>query len=219
MCNNMRTILEVYKKYKIMPKLQLHQLRVAAVARVMSNAFIPSINEREVTLSCLLHDMGNIIKFDLLIFPDALEPEGLEYWQGVQADFCQKYGNDEHVATTDIARELRVSESILQMIESVGFSKAVSLVTDPSLEKKVCCYADYRVSPSGIVSLEESFIDRAERYKNNPRKISSKEFVDQTHNAFRELERQIFFVTSISPEDINESRIADILKKLEAVIL
>jgi 5'-deoxynucleotidase YfbR-like HD superfamily hydrolase len=57
-----------------MRNLQLHQLRVAAVGQIICES-IPDFDEtEEVVTTCLLHDMGNIIKFDLNYFPEFLEP-------------------------------------------------------------------------------------------------------------------------------------------------
>ncbi len=63
------TIQQLYEKYEIMPNLQLHMYRVAAVAKMICDHFQKPINKQEVIITCLLHDIGNIIKFDLFDFP------------------------------------------------------------------------------------------------------------------------------------------------------
>jgi len=62
-----------------MPSLQLHMFRVAGVASVICENFKQPelINQDDIVSACLLHDMGNIIKFNLSLFPQFLEPEGL----------------------------------------------------------------------------------------------------------------------------------------------
>ena len=82
----MRIPREVYSEYKIMPTLQLHQLRVAAVARLVCDHLTHPINTRDVILACLFHDMGNIIKSNLNHFPEFCEPEGTAYWEKVKAE-------------------------------------------------------------------------------------------------------------------------------------
>ena len=70
------TILEIYEKYKIMPQLRTHMLRVAAVGKIVCDAVNEKVkqnrgefvNTKNVVTACLLHDMGNIIKFDLNYF-------------------------------------------------------------------------------------------------------------------------------------------------------
>jgi 5'-deoxynucleotidase YfbR-like HD superfamily hydrolase len=87
-----------------MQNLQDHQLRVAAVASIICDSFDFLINKEKIIKVCLLHDMGNIIKFQLDYFPELNKPEGLEYWQNVQKEFIAKYGPNEHNATMKIMR-------------------------------------------------------------------------------------------------------------------
>ncbi len=131
------TAQEIYDIYKIMPNLQIHQLRVAAVEQILCNS-IPDFKEtKEVVTTCLLHDMGNIINFDLNYFPEFIEPEGLEYWQKVKDDYIQKYGRDEHRATRSIISELVDSEKIKEYVDQVGFSKLQETKEKSSLVKKI----------------------------------------------------------------------------------
>ena len=73
----MRDVQEIYDAYRIMPSLQLHQLRVGAAGKLIAEHFSDSLDERSVVLACLFHDMGNIIKSDLVTFPDFVEPGGV----------------------------------------------------------------------------------------------------------------------------------------------
>ena len=82
----MRTPREIYAEFKIMPNLQLHQLRVAAVGKLISEHFTVPVNVRDVVLACLFHDMGNILKFDLTQFPEFREPQGILYWEEVKKE-------------------------------------------------------------------------------------------------------------------------------------
>jgi 5'-deoxynucleotidase YfbR-like HD superfamily hydrolase len=68
-----KVILELYDTYKIMPQLAAHQLRVAAVAYAITQAIFEPIHDEELISACLLHDMGNILKFDLSVFPEFSE--------------------------------------------------------------------------------------------------------------------------------------------------
>ena len=56
-----RKISEIYAEYKIMPNLQMHMYRVAAVASLIYDNFNEPLNKEEIITACLLHDMGNII--------------------------------------------------------------------------------------------------------------------------------------------------------------
>jgi len=59
-----------------MPQLDEHQLTVAAVADFICAHFNGNINRNNIVKACLLHDMGNIIKFDLSI-TNQIHPECL----------------------------------------------------------------------------------------------------------------------------------------------
>lgn len=218
----MTKILEVYEKYKIMPNLVEHQLRVAGVA----NMIFDHINDVEIDQDtiikvCLLHDMGNIIKFKLDYFPEFLKSEGVEYWQNVQKEFIEKYGNDEHIATCEISKELGLNGNFTRILEGVGFTKA--LVNKESLDfnLKITEYADMRVGPYGVVSLEDRLLNLRERYNENGSTIlDSKIFFSDNQreifeNAVREIEKQIFSKCDIKPEDINDISISSYIEKLK----
>src|SRR3989338_4995837 len=141
----MRTSREIYEKYNIMPALQLHQLRVAAVGKLICDNVTKPINTQDVILACLFHDMGNIIKSDLQYFSDFVEPEGIEYWQNVKNGFVEKYGTDHHAANAAIAQEIGLPENARNILTGIGFSKLEEILLDVSNERKVCEYADLRV--------------------------------------------------------------------------
>ncbi len=60
----MKTITEVYDDYLIVINLQEHQRRVAAVAKLIAENFSGELDRNGVIEAALLHDMGNIIKFN-----------------------------------------------------------------------------------------------------------------------------------------------------------
>src|SRR3989344_2472976 len=100
-------ITEIYEKYKIPPNLQLHQLRVAGVASIICDNFDKPLDKGSIITTCLLHDMGNILKFNFDIFPEEFYgKQGRAYWEKVKQEFKEKYGEDEHKATHAIAEEL-----------------------------------------------------------------------------------------------------------------
>lgn len=106
------TIQQIYDEYKIPPFLQLHQLRVAAVAKMLCDAGLDVVQERDMIKTCLVHDMGNIIKFDMDMFYESWDPEGTAYWNGVKDDFKRRYGGDEMRATLNIIEELGLNGDI-----------------------------------------------------------------------------------------------------------
>jgi HD superfamily phosphodiesterase len=201
------TIYEIYEKYHIMPNLQLHQLRVAAVAEQICEGFDVVIDKDAVVKACLLHDMGNIVKSDFSVFPESFYlPEGSAYWKNIKEQYVIKYGTDDHHATLVIARELGVSQNVIECIDGINLFRSEEHKNAKEFEKKLCYYVDMRVGPHGVLSLAERIHDTNERYRpisdektNKAREIS----VGNLH----EIEKQIFSHTNIKPEDITDESI------------
>lgn len=203
----MQTPSSIYSKYKIMPNLREHQLRVASVAKMICDSISTPIDSGGVVVSCLFHDMGNIIKFDLNYFPDFLEPEGFEYWQKVKDEFIEKYGNEEHIATEKICREIGLSDTELGYLDAIGFSRIKRILESDSLEKKICLYSDQRVGPYGVISLDERLVDGRKRYEGRKDKAIVSEQFEELAQALKELESQIFSFSKIKPESISDEKI------------
>lgn len=207
-------IQSIYDKYKIMPTLQLHQLRVAGVAQILCDSIPDFQDKNDVVVTCLLHDMGNIIKSDLNYFPEFLEPEGLEYWQEVKSKFIEKYSNNEHVATKMIIKEILDSEEIIRNVDQIGFSKSLETEKDASLSRKICVYSDMRVGPHGVLSIEERMADGRKRYEGRKDKAMGSDFFETQAKALKEIEKQIFEKLSIRPEDITNDNVNEKIVEL-----
>ncbi|MBL8014586.1 MAG: HD domain-containing protein [Candidatus Doudnabacteria bacterium] len=208
------TITSIYEQYQIMPSLQLHMLRVAAVARVIA-LNTPGLGEvSEITAACLLHDMGNILKFKLDLFPDFLQPQGLEYWEGVKRDFVGKYGTDEHVATHEIARELNQPTRVMDLLSAIGFSKALENAVHSDTAKKICAYSDHRVTPFGVTSLEERMQEGRSRFALNKNTQEDPQKFEQLARGMQRIEQQIFSVCTIKPSDITDQLVNPVVEEL-----
>jgi HD domain len=153
-----RTIQQLYDLYRIPSGLQLHQLRVAAVGKLVAEAQ-PQCDVETVITACLLHDMGNIIKFKLDRFPEFLEPEGYEYWAQVQFEYIAQYGWDEHDATEAICHELKVPDAVMECVHSVGLTKVHHNLTEGGVASRATNYSDLRVGPRGLLSIAERHAD------------------------------------------------------------
>jgi len=204
-------ILGIYKNYQIMPILQQHHLRTASVAKLISDNATIDVNCENIVKACLLHDMGNIVKFDLTYIPDAVEPEGLKYWQNVKEEFINKYGPDEHTATKKIIREITNDNEIHKLVESIGFSRSCNNLKINDYAKKICCYSDHRVTPFGISSLEERMQEGRKRFKRNKGDTCGKDHFEKYVDCMRELEKQIFKKCKIKAEDINDKTIKRVI--------
>lgn len=222
----MRNILEIYEHYKIMPSLAMHQLRVASVIYLIIQNFNEDIStqvDKNVAItSGLLHDMGNIIKFDLDRFPAFVEPQGKEYWEDVQKEYFEKYGRDEHKATQAILKELNVNQKVIDIDEQMIFGLLCENKNKENWELKLLHYADMRTGPFGILSYEDRMEDARKRYANVPNdeltRYREKERI-QLLSCGKDIERQIFEHCKIKPEDINDESVAPIIEKLKEYMI
>ncbi len=207
-------ILEIYEKYKILPSLAEHQLRVAAVAMQLCQAISTKVDDESIVKACLLHDMGNLLKFDFAQFPHFFEPQGAAYWQRVKEEIIKTYGTtDEHQATLKIAAEIGVSKQVLSYIDCIGFTHATDNLNRP-VDFKICNYADMRVGPVGVLSLDERMADGAKRYKNRlaAEVIGDARLVEAIHR----IEDDIFKISKIKPQDITDESIGPIIEQLKS---
>jgi hypothetical protein len=172
------------------------------------------VDEDSIIKACLLHDMGNIIKFRLDYFPQFNQPEGLEYWQNVQKDYFAKYGDDEHEATLKILKELNVSKNIFNIVSTVGYPYLEEVRDSEDFNKKVATYADFRVSPHAVVSIAERSADGKKRYEGVKNDVTPEERGHRDQYVL-EIEKQIFTHSKIRPEDITDASIAANIEKLK----
>lgn len=199
-----------------MPNLQLHQLRVAAVGKIVCEHFSGDIDERSVVLACLFHDMGNIIKSDLSVFPEFLEPEGFDHWQRIKEMWITRYGHDEHAATNAIAKEIGLPENVRELIDETRFSRLEAARDGSSFESKILKYADLRAGPFGVLSMTDRLEEGRIRYSKK-KGYDTPEGRAQYHRsakAAHDIERQLFERCSIRPEDITDESVDPLLGEL-----
>jgi hypothetical protein len=214
----MRTIAELYDEYRIPPWLQEHQLRVAAVGKIVASIQQKEVNSDDVIAACLLHDIGAIVKFDFTEGAAALRglcPENeIEYWRSVQSDMRARYGVEEHPATDAILAELDVRGSIRDIIHNSGFDNMRMIIENNRHDVQVMQYADMRVSPHGITSLDERLTDVRDRYADKLKIAGRYEQFAENFILARDIEERLFAGTSHTPEEITDSAAAPIVEDL-----
>lgn len=210
-------ITEIYTEYKIFPLLQKHMLRVAAVAKMICDNSDLKLDANKIVTTCLLHDMGNIIKADLKYFKD-LENE-LSYWESVKGDFIQKYGANEHVATMKIIKEIGVGNGIPELSDANRFSLICKNKDSSDVEIKIIHYADGRVGPYGVLSYQERMEEAGKRYAGRGRSEFEEEERLKLVNCGKEIEDQIFSHCKIKPEDITDEAIAPLIEELKEFVI
>lgn len=159
---------QLYKKHLIPVNLQQHMLTVAAVGKFIVDHWRgPEIDKQAVISALLLHDLGNLVKFDLTENAKVVDLElHTQHWREIQQEMKNKYGygSDAHEATMMMLEELNLSEKIIELVENMGADNLTSIADSNSLELKICQYADLRVVPYGIVPMMERLTDLRHRY-------------------------------------------------------
>lgn len=217
----MKKIVDIYKEYKITPSLGAHMFRVAAIATLICDNFDEPLPKEDIVTACLLHDMGNIIKFNMNILPEFFEPEGVEYWRKIQNEFVEKYGKNEHKATVEIVKELGVKDEIVKIIDGIDFLLFDKHQVGNDMSMKIAVYSDSRVDPHGVVSYEARMEEGKKRYQNHKSTFGA---VNETERqrlveCGRQMERQIFAKCRIKPEDINNETINPIISELKNFVI
>lgn len=192
-------IRDLYDKYNLMPQLREHQLRVGGIAKLITDEWDDREIARESVLSCLLHDMGNIVKFH-----DLSDPQWLE----VQKYYQAKYGNDAHDATVGILNDA----GLYQYVEYIEEEKKLYELTPTAKEvfdtysrpAIIVLYSDLRVIPTGVASILERTEDLVRRYRNK-----------RTENIYGPpTEEYVQSLTSINVASISEEDVRPLFDEL-----
>lgn len=164
------TIRDLYAKYHIMPQLATHMLRVAGVGKIIAEHWKARCDVRFVTELCLLHDVGNLVKFDLSEKEEnkMYGPiENAAKWRARQQEYWKKYGKNAHDATIGILREAGLTqfEAPIREEEQLYFLEPKEAeLAKASVPAIILMYADCRVTPAGVTSYRERIDDLKTRY-------------------------------------------------------
>lgn len=196
---------DIYRKFGVPPNLQEHMMCVTGVTSFIEGHWKNKDNEIDWDLAkkiALLHDLGNVVKFDLdrhLDFLGTGEESNIDYWRGMQKKIIDTYGTDDHEVTKKMLQEIIVSQEAIDLIQSKGFGNSVATKNSDSWLLKILFYADMRTLPKGIGTLQERVADIRGRMP----KYSSRSDFEDLVSACQEIERQIQINIDISVLDIN----------------
>ncbi len=165
-------VLDIYKRFDVPPNLQKHMARVSRLAMFICNHWKgEKIDRNLVKKAGLLHDIGNIVKFDLETRANFLgekEIKRVDYWKEVQRKIIEKYGSDDHEVTKRMLQEIGTDERLVELLGSKTYANAVSVANSDDWEAKILLYADLRIGPFGIMGLKERLDElhkRSEKYR------------------------------------------------------
>ena len=211
-------ISSIYKKYPIPNILQMHMLRAASVGALICDNwnFEENIDKDSVVQALLIHDTGNIIKFNLdasTMLTDQ-EKKNLNFWKTQQKIYKQKYNNDDHKATQQIAREIKAMENVSYILENSGRSKLQEVINSKDYNLAIVTYADLRCAPYNIVSVDERFDDVIKRYKDSNHPLSDLGEIEKRRTLGLNLEMLLQDFIKIGLNAISDELINPYLDKL-----
>lgn len=215
-----RNIMSIYQVYALPINLQQHMLRVAAVAKwILDRWKGESLNDREIVETLLLHDIGNLVKvtedkFESL-FPDTYVMESFQYWRNIRNSIITRYGKTDTEATYNIVKEIKVSDTVMNMIEKKQFVNNADTYHSHDYAIKICAYADQRVSPNGVLSLENRLNEAVVRYRGVEGASINSANRDELVEYAKEIEKQIFEYVDGQPEDITDVSIESYIDELK----
>jgi hypothetical protein len=199
---------EIYQEFNIPSNLSDHMLGVAGVVIFLQEHWKgPEVNWDVLKKSALLHDLGNIVKFDLENYPELLgkELKNIEHWRRIKTDAIRKYGSDDHEVTRKMLDWLGVEELVKKTILNKSFGNAVQVSSGNDWYSKILLYADLRMLPKGLATLAE----RIEDVKKRMPKYANRPDFEELNKACFDTEKQIennldIPVSSIAPEVLDK---------------
>jgi hypothetical protein len=215
------TTAAIYDYCQLPPVLRQHMLRVTKAGRWILKHWVgPDFDQSLYIHALLVHDLGNLAKFDLT--PTAtvrlLPLENIEEWQQIQQDFIAKYGKNADAATLKLIDELKLprANDLIELIGGHSPTRLADAVQQSNWAQKLLDYTDFRVGPFGILSLDERFADLTNRYQYRTKEWGDPEWIQTQLNLFKQLESQIAAqlntaITDLSDDAILEWSDADIL--------
>lgn len=216
--SNSLNVQDVYELYTVPPNLATHMRTVAKVVCSIRDYWVgEGIDWNSIIQAALLHDIGNIVKFDFEHYPELLgdESANIDHWKAVQKDIINRYGKDDHEVCGNILREIGVSQKMITTIETKSFANSVVVAQSDEWDAKILLYADMRVKPFGIVPLEDRLDDvrdRMPQYYNRP------DF-EELLEAARSIEVQVATHLSRSIADIPWGQVTETDTQLNSVVI
>lgn len=206
--NQTMKLLEIYSKYKTLPNLQLHMLRVSAVAQILLDHWIgQDIDKKSILETCLLHDIAKPVTFDLSKQKLYVKNEQeLKEVVDCTTFLVNTYGTEEHPALLKIGKEIGVSKKTLKLLNDLEWHYTQKLMAKHEIESLIPIYCDMRVSPLGVQSLKERLKDL---------KIRTNKGDEELQSDSENLEKLIQRNTNIDLNCITDTEIEPIIDVLK----
>ena len=186
--------------------------RVAAIAAIIcDNLRRHAVDRDEVIAAALIHDLGNIVKFDFTedrtkVYGDEAGKD-LDHWRSVKAAVIEKYGSrDDHIVTNKMLAEIGVTERLKQIVE-LYFSP--STVKSDDMAMRILLYSDARAGPKGVMNIKDRLDYVLNKWKGTDRESYYAGFI----GSFETLEEELASKMQIAPSQISDDSIRPYMEK------
>lgn len=166
---------DIYDVLGLPRGLRLHHARTVALLQLISRSTDGTTAEaaREAELAMSVHDVGNLVKMpesDQLALRMLQESEeSLERWRLATRVARARYGSDDHIATQTMLSELGIRDDLRKLVARKSSKNLPSVISRKIGVELLALYADMRVGPFGVVTIEERHHEASARYRGTPR--------------------------------------------------
>lgn len=204
----------IYDRFQVIGNLRLHMRRVAAVGELIVDSWLlePWPDREDIVAALLLHDLGNIVKFNFenTSLWDGYGRDEVAGWRDIRDSIVRRYSSStDHDVTVAMLKELGANGRVRFLVSNMLLENIESVLQSGDMELKVCTYADQRVSPRGVTSIAERFRDLRSRYGHR----GATSFRESREDLALDLEAQIFQRTAIEPSSIDEEAVSRYVKR------
>lgn len=189
-------ISQLFSRYQIPVNLEQHLIQVAALGQLICQNWAGSpLNHDQIVSALLLHDIGNLVKFDLnqawtkaILAESSAQnpdlPQSFKAWQNLQTQFRRRYSYNADEANFAIVKELKIDPAIINILRDHTFEDLAVLLASKNWAKMILFYCDLRFSSTGLVAVTERLQDLRARYQiHDPRYTDPKIFARWLKNS------------------------------------
>ncbi len=184
---------------------------VAGVCELISDKCVAQIKKEDIVAAAFIHDLGNFVKmnFDGKTEKELFDKEDydkIEFFKKMKEEFIKKYSPNDGVTNILIAKEIHAPKEVIYLLENKEIHRLPAEQWKNDFGLIIFFYADLRVSPHGVVSLNERLkeFQKRNKFDSTPEQIQrSKEF---TEFATR-VEEYLFSYVKIKPQAITQEAI------------
>jgi hypothetical protein len=115
-----------------------------------------------------LHDLGNLVKFDMTLFPDLFEPEWIAYRTQQKQSTIQNHGFPAEPATLSMCTQLPLTQTTQKLLESFLSSRFEKAIEDQlPIQILLVHFADMHIWMSWYIPRKERVQKLRKRYIRN----------------------------------------------------